>query len=131
MSNITILFLQPNTTSNLQPLDEGIIPYFKTYYRSRLVKHIRNSCTLALTPGQVIIIALDAVSWIEEAWDNASESTIVNTFHTVGFERDATFNTVHDDVYEIREITTDLASISIDNDPLNNHDFLLDHAIGL
>ncbi|CAF4419413.1 unnamed protein product, partial [Rotaria magnacalcarata] len=47
-----------------------------------------------------------------------------------GFERNETFNTVHDDADEIREVTADSASISIDDDPLNNLEFLLAYAIG-
>lgn len=130
LSNITILFFPPNTTSKIQPLDQGIIRCFKAYYRSRLVKHIISSCTMALTPDQVVITALDAVYWIEEAWNNVSRSTIVNTFRTAGFERNETFNKVHDDADEIREVAIGSASISIDDDPINNLDLLLAHAIG-
>ncbi|CAF4316671.1 unnamed protein product, partial [Rotaria magnacalcarata] len=55
---------------------------------------------------------------------------IITPFLTAGFERNETFNTVHDDADEIREVTADSASISIDDDPLNNLEFLLAYAIG-
>ena len=37
LSNIKLLFFPPNTISKLQPLDQGIIRTFKTYYRKQVV----------------------------------------------------------------------------------------------
>jgi hypothetical protein len=40
LKNIKIVFLPPNTTSICQPLDQGIIKNFKTWYRALILKHI-------------------------------------------------------------------------------------------
>ncbi|CAK9825672.1 Tigger transposable element-derived protein 1 [Anthophora retusa] len=38
--NVQVLFLPPNTTSLIQPLDQGIIATFKTYYIKRTFQYI-------------------------------------------------------------------------------------------
>ena len=97
LSNVTIIFFPPNTTSIVQPLDQGIIRAFKARYRSRLVKRIINRCTLASTPDQVVITALDAVDWIAAAWTDVTQSTIINTFGKAGFQHHYPSDSVDDE----------------------------------
>ena len=40
LSNVTVKHLPPNTASRLQPLDQGIIKFFKSHYRKYLLKSI-------------------------------------------------------------------------------------------
>ena len=40
LNNIKLIFLPPNTTSKLQPLDNGIIKNFQVFYRKRLVSNL-------------------------------------------------------------------------------------------
>ncbi|CAK1582598.1 unnamed protein product [Parnassius mnemosyne] len=37
LKNITLVFLPPNATSKLQPMDQGIIKVLKQGYRTRLI----------------------------------------------------------------------------------------------
>jgi DDE superfamily endonuclease len=114
-----MIFFPPNTTSKVQPLDQGIIRAFKVYYRSRLVKHVISSCTLTSSLDQVVITALDAIYWIEAAWKNVTESTIRNTFRTAGFKH----HHISDAVEDAEEATGEV----IDNEPFKKLDTLLSH----
>ena len=40
--NVQLCFLPPNTTSFIQPLDQGIIATFKTYYVKRSFQYVVN-----------------------------------------------------------------------------------------
>ncbi|CAF1177590.1 unnamed protein product [Rotaria magnacalcarata] len=76
-----------NATSKIQPMDQGIIRAFKAYYRRHLVKHIIASASTAMTADDVNVTALDAVYWIQSAWETVTDTTIKNTFKAAGFER--------------------------------------------
>lgn len=43
LSNVQVKFLPANTTSHLQPLDQGIIRTFKAHYRRYLLKSLISS----------------------------------------------------------------------------------------
>ncbi|CAF2706287.1 unnamed protein product [Rotaria sp. Silwood2] len=85
-SNVTVKFFPVNTTSKLQPLDQGIIKNFKCYYRQYLVKHIICRCAVAKSCEDIVITVLDAVHWTNNAWKAVNQSTICNAFQTSGFK---------------------------------------------
>jgi len=86
LSNVTLKFLPPNTTSKLQPLDLGIIRAFKARYRKHMLKHLItkiDSCSdVSLTKG---ITVLDVVHWIDISWKETKDSTIISCFRIAGF----------------------------------------------
>ena len=65
LSNIKLQFFPPNTTAKLQPLDQGIIRTFKTYYRKQVVKHIIACCATTQTSDDIKMTPLDAIYWID------------------------------------------------------------------
>ena len=82
-SNIKIIFLPPNTTSKLQPLDLGIIQNFKVHYRKLLMRFIlakidENTSTASEIAKSVDV--LKAIRWVSEAWDLVKAETIVKCF---------------------------------------------------
>ena len=40
LSNVKLIFLPPNATSRLQPMDMGVIHTLKAHYRQRLVRRM-------------------------------------------------------------------------------------------
>ena len=80
-SNIKVVFLPPNTTSELQPLDLGIIQTFKTYYRKLFMRYVVTKivkCSSATEVSSSIKI-LQAIHWIAEAWKNV-DSMVINGY---------------------------------------------------
>lgn len=86
MENVKVEFLLPNTTSKLQPLDQGIIQSFKVKYRHQVVKKILSEMEDGVSPSGVNI--LQAMRMADKAWNNVSSTTIMNSFKKAGFIKD-------------------------------------------
>ena len=77
ITNTKLVFLPPNLTSIIQPLDAGIISCLKRKYKSKLV----SSCIECLESNKSFKISLKmCVEMVTAAWQNISESTIKNCF---------------------------------------------------
>jgi len=79
---IKVQFLPPNTTSVLQPLDQGIINNFKIFYRKEMVKKIVSAIN---DTNQIVINIWDAIRLCDKAWRHVKKETIVNCFTKSGF----------------------------------------------
>ncbi|XP_047505969.1 tigger transposable element-derived protein 6-like [Pieris napi] len=79
---VKVQFLPPNTTSQLQPLDQGIIKNFKTLYRKEVVRKM-----IADMEQNTIssINVLQAMRMADKAWRNVTPLAVKNCFRTCGF----------------------------------------------
>ena len=84
LKSITLYFLSPNTTSCLQPMDQGVIRSLKCKYGIRIIKTIIN----AIDSGKQMpsISILEAIKMPAHSWSEVSESTIINCFRKAGFK---------------------------------------------
>lgn len=93
LSNVTLSFLSPNTTSHCQPLDQGIIQSFKLHYRKLLMANVVTKLdaylqSKILNADEDLLPkpnVLEALGWIDEAWKNVKVETIKKCFAKSGF----------------------------------------------
>jgi len=83
LSATKLVFLPPNTTSVLQPCDQGIIYAFKQQYRKRLVHHVLHCMEQKC---DVIIDVKMAIDFMHAAWNAVSPSAIINCFWKAHFD---------------------------------------------
>jgi hypothetical protein len=78
LTNITIKYLPPNTTSHLQPCDQGIINSFKSQYRKlylrNRVKAFDKFREFGIEPVEININK--CIKYVAHAWDNVTSATI-------------------------------------------------------
>lgn len=80
--SVKIEFLPPNTTSIIQPLDQGIIHCFKAYYRQTIIR----KQLLSIERGQTVkeflksVTLLDAIFYIKRSWWLVKDDSIKNCF---------------------------------------------------
>ena len=85
-SNIKVVFLPPNTTLKLQPLDLGIIRNFKAHYRKLFMRYIITKidhCSTATEVSNSVNI-LQSIQWISQAWTNLDSAVVQKCFRSSG-----------------------------------------------
>ncbi|GFV83015.1 tigger transposable element-derived protein 6 [Trichonephila clavipes] len=83
LSNAKLQFFPPNSTSKLQPLDQGIIHNFKTFYRREVVKSVLDN--LENQQNVTTISILTVLIMIDKSWRAVTPLTIHSCFKKSGF----------------------------------------------
>lgn len=84
LSNVKLVFLLPNTTSKLQPLDQGVIQNVKQLYKKRLLRQKLAKLNIgSVTSADQIskeITVLVAIQWISAAVNDIKPETVLTGF---------------------------------------------------
>ena len=83
LNHVEVMFLPPNTTSRIQPMDAGIIAAMKKRYRSF---QLQRALDLEEIGHKNIfnVDVLQAMKWSQEAWDSVGPATIENCWRHSG-----------------------------------------------
>ncbi|GBL81919.1 Tigger transposable element-derived protein 4 [Araneus ventricosus] len=82
LKSIELVFLPPNSTCVLQPLDQGIIQNFKATYRKLLLQDMISAID---RKEQLQVSVLNVIFYIDQSWNMVSQKTIANCFRHAGF----------------------------------------------
>lgn len=124
LKSVKLQFLPPNTTSKMQPLDQGIIRCFKLKYRSYVLRKLISLIDETKNASDIVksINVLDAIRWIKCAWDNVKTQTIINCFNTCGVSNGSIQKTI-DDISALEDEVSQLSNAAeIDYDP-KSHEY--------
>ena len=87
LTNFQLVFLPPNTTSVLQPMDQGVLRSLKAHYRHRVVRRLCRALDKTKTLPKISI--LQAMKILVSSWEAASAQIIVNYFKNAGITPEA------------------------------------------
>jgi len=109
LKNIKLEFIPPNTTSLIQPLDQGIIRTMKVHYRTQVMRKmlqaIEEGCSIIDYAKSIDVLV--ALHMLKQAWLLVSPATIRNCFRKAGFPTVGPDDN-EDDVLPIPAVTAEL-----------------------
>ncbi|KAK0168148.1 hypothetical protein PV327_001976 [Microctonus hyperodae] len=84
-TNIRVIFLPPNTSALIQPMDQGVLQYLKLKYRFLIMEHIVNNVNNGEGLMEVVekISLENGIEWLTNAWDNVRPITIKNSWNSL------------------------------------------------
>ena len=117
LTNINLIFLSPNTTFVLQPMNQGVIRSLKGHYRKKVVR----LCIRAVESNKPLpkIIILKARKHLVSSWNAVSKQTIVNCFKKSNISQSNQQAAVNNDDDPFKSLQEDLQKLhELDNDAI-------------
>lgn len=116
---IKTMFLPPNTTAAIQPMDQGVLDPCKRRYKKKLLHHIilENESEAKTVPEILKEINMkDVVFWIASAWEEASADSLRKSWNKLlPPESDLDSDDGTEDTTEVSEVAAQLGP-DIEND---------------
>ena len=101
LNNVTLFFLPPNTTTKTQPIDQDVIRSLKHNYRKLVSAHHLISIEKKRVMEKITV--LDCMHFLQQAWNNITETTIANCYWKAGFKTTDDTDTTGDIETEIED----------------------------
>lgn len=109
LSYITIKYMPPNI-SHTQPLDQGIIKVFKSYYGPQVLQCVIGYLDNLINMEIAKMVALkDACIWAAKLWNAVKAETISKCFQQAGFHNQAIDADGNCHLLDSEELTTTLS----------------------
>lgn len=106
---IRALFLPPNVTSLVQPMDQGVLECLKKKYRRRLLQFL-----LQNTEGEGTVVEFlkkttmkDVVYWVADSWDEVKAETLKKSWNNI-LKVDDNRNSIDEDDLPLQNLITKL-----------------------
>ena len=108
---VELILLPPNTTSKLQPMDQGVIRSLKAKYRSAAVKLYINR----IESGQELpkVSILDGMKFLVQAWNRVTKDTVQNCFKRAGISKDTQVDAVEEIDGLFKSLRSDLDELRL------------------
>lgn len=79
--NITLLFLPPNTTPLLQPMDQSVIETFKRLYRKKFMQNLLNEDNMTILDYWKQFDLRDVTYFASDAWTEVTNQTLIKCWN--------------------------------------------------
>ena len=130
LTNFQLVFLPPNTTSVLQPMDQGVLRSLKAHYRHRVVRRLCRALDKTKTLPKISI--LQATKILVPSWEIVSAQTTVNCFRKPGItpkaqnaaitDADDPFSDLKESLQQLHDIDPDMVPEGVTPESLTDVD---------
>jgi hypothetical protein len=105
-NNIKVMFLPPNVTALMQPMDQGVLENFKRHYRRNLLESILER----VDGGEGLMDCLKAINlknvvyWAADAWNKVKSSTLQKSWAKIIHQEDLILETNDEEEVPLHEM---------------------------
>jgi len=128
LSNIKLHFLPPNTTSLIQPLDQGVINTFKINYRKIYLNTVISNGPENIKAAIKDYKIVNAIENISTAWNKIEKDTIIHCFARIcksdHIENRNVINVDSKQVQKVKDLANKMHKFHILNEAMNIEDYI-------